>query len=116
MLITLSQTVKLDKIAKQENYQVPHAKQTIFISHAAPEDNEFARWLSLQLIGWGYNVWCDIIKLKGGEDFWVEIENELRNNATKFLYILTKNSNQREGTLKELAVAQKVKKQFDPKM
>jgi len=35
------------------------AKNTLFISHATPDDNEFARWLSLQLIGLGYSVWCD---------------------------------------------------------
>ena len=38
-------------------------RQIIFISHAAPEDNEFTRWLSLQLIGLGYTVWSDVLKL-----------------------------------------------------
>jgi hypothetical protein len=89
-------------------------RNKIFISHAAPEDNEFTRWLSLQLIGLGYHVWSDVIRLKGGEDFWIEIENEIRNNTVKFLYVLSSVSNQREGTLKELAVAQKVKKHLQP--
>ena len=62
-------------------------RNKIFISHATPDDNEFARWLSLQLIGLGYEVWCDVLKLKGGEDFWAEIENEIRNNAIKFLFV-----------------------------
>ncbi len=66
--------------------------------------------LSLQLIGLGYNVWCDVMKLEGGEDFWVDIEAQLRDKTVKFLYVLTTISNQREGTLEELAVAQKVKK------
>ena len=85
-------------------------KKTIFISHASPEDNDFARWLSLQLIGLGYNVWCDVIKLRGGEDWWISIENEIRNNTIKFLVILSSHSNQKDGVLKELAVASKVKK------
>ena len=85
-------------------------RQKIFISHAAPDDNEFARWLSLQLIGLGYSVWCDVINLKGGEDFWAEIEKEIREHTIKFLYVLSGKSNNREGTLKELAVAQKTKK------
>jgi hypothetical protein len=89
-------------------------KKSIFISHATPEDNEFARWLSLQLIALGYDVWCDVINLKGGEDFWVEIENEIRNNSVKFFYVLSSNSNNREGTLKELTVAQKTKKGLTP--
>lgn len=82
----------------------------IFISHAAPEDNEFAKWLSLQLIGLGYDVWCDVINLKGGEDFWTEIDRVIRDHTVKFLYVLSQKSNNREGTLKELTVAQKTKK------
>lgn len=85
-------------------------RRKIFISHATPDDNEFARWLSLQLIGLGYEVWCDVLRLKGGEDFWAEIENEIRNNTVKFLFVLSRNANNREGTLKELTVAQKTKK------
>lgn len=89
-------------------------RDVIFISHAAPEDNEFTRWLSLQLIGLGYNVWSDVIKLKGGEDFWSDIEAQIRDNTIKFLFVLSKTSNNREGTLKELTVAQKVKKHLQP--
>lgn len=88
-------------------------KETIFISHAAPEDNEFARWLALQLVGQGYNVWCDVIKLRGGEDWWKFIENEIRDSTIKFLVILSVASNQKDGVLKELAVAAKVKKSLN---
>lgn len=92
------------------------ARKILFISHATPEDSEFSRWLSLQLIGLGYSVWCDVLNLKGGEDFWSDIEATIRTSTAKFLYVLTKVSNQREGTLKELAVANKVKKQLqDPR-
>lgn len=83
---------------------------TIFISHAAPEDDNFARWVSLKLIGLGYNVWCDVIKLKGGEDWWNNIEIEIRENTVKFLIVLSRFSNKKDGVLKELAVAQKVMK------
>lgn len=89
-------------------------RDVIFISHAAPDDNEFTRWLSLQLIGLGYNVWSDVIKLKGGEDFWSDIEAQIRDNTIKFLFVLSKMSNTRDGTLKELTVAQKVKKHLQP--
>ncbi|MDQ2752623.1 MAG: toll/interleukin-1 receptor domain-containing protein, partial [Bacteroidota bacterium] len=87
-------------------------RKTIFISHAAPEDNDFTRWLSLQLIGLGYTVWSDVINLKGGEDWWKFIEKEIREETIKFLFILSTASNYKDGTLKELAVAQKVKKQL----
>ena len=94
-------------------------RDSIFISHATLGqneeglDNDFASWLSLRLIGMGYKVWCDLNNLKGGEDFWAEIEAGIRNNSIKYLYVLSSKSNHREGTLKELAVALKVKKQLD---
>ncbi len=78
-------------------------------------DNDFSRWLALRLIGLGYKVWVDLKNLRGGEDFWEEIEGEIRNNSIKYLYVLSRSSNHRKGTLKELAVADKVKKQLgDP--
>jgi hypothetical protein len=85
-------------------------RNKIFISHANPEDIDQARWIGLQLMTLGYEVWCDVINLKGGEKFWKEIENEIRNNTCKFLYVLTKYSNQREGCLNELSVAEATEK------
>lgn len=88
-------------------------RDSIFISHAAPEDNDFTRWLSLQLIGLGYKVWSDVLKLKGGEDWWPVIEKEIRDNSIKFITVLSVHANNKDGVLKELAVAQKVKKQLN---
>ena len=34
-------------------------RDMLFVSHAAPDDNEFARWLALQLGKDGFPVWCD---------------------------------------------------------
>lgn len=85
----------------------------VFISHATPDDNDFTRWLSLKLIGLGYEVWCDIFFLDKGVDFWSNIEKEIRENTCKFLIASSTHSNQREGVLKELAVAAKVKKQLN---
>lgn len=87
-------------------------RDTVFISHAAPEDNDFTRWLSLQLVGFGYKVWSDVLKLKGGEDWWKIIETEIRENSIKFIVVLSSVSNQKDGVLKELAVAQKVLKKI----
>jgi hypothetical protein len=83
----------------------------IFISHATPDDNDFTKWLSLKLIALGYEVWCDLFYLDKGTDFWNSIETEIRDNACKFLIVQTVTSNKRDGVLKELAVATKVKKQ-----
>lgn len=87
-------------------------RNKIFISHATPDDDDFTRWLSLKLIGLGYEVWCDILFLDKGVDFWSTIEKEIRENTCKFLIVSSTAGNQREGVLKELAVAAKVKKQL----
>lgn len=41
-------------------------RRMLFLSHATPEDNSFARWLALQLANEGYPVWCDLTKPLGG--------------------------------------------------
>lgn len=90
-------------------------KDFLFISHAI-EDNDFTQWLSLQLVGLGYNVWTDLIKLTGADDFWPVIEDQIRNHSFKFLIVLSKTSNTKTGVLNELAVANKVKRTTnDPK-
>jgi len=65
-------------------------KDIVFISHANPEDNDFAWWLAAQLMNAGYKVWCDLENLIGGEDFWCELEMRklflIKNGDTMFLY------------------------------
>ncbi len=90
-----------------------HAQQprdTLLLSHANPEDNEFARWLALQLANEGYRVWCDLTKLLGGEVFWDNIEEVIKTRAAKVLYVLSRTSNAKDGPLKELHFAQGVAK------
>ena len=86
------------------------SRNKIFISHANPADNDFTKWLSLKLIGLGYNVWCDILFLDKGVDTWREIEPEIRENTCRFLIVLSTISNKSDGVLKELSVADSVKK------
>jgi hypothetical protein len=87
-----------------------NARIMVFVSHANPEDNLFTRWLALRLAREGYPVWCDLTKLLGGEDFWRDIEIAIRDRTVKFLFVLSKTSNQKDGALMELAVARKVGK------
>ncbi len=89
----------------------PSSRDVIFISHAYPEDNEFTRWLALQLAVEGYPVWCDLTKLLGGEDFWRSVEKIIRQKALKVLFVLSKSSNAKDGTLQEVALAKEVAKQ-----
>jgi hypothetical protein len=87
------------------------SRDVLFISHAYPEDNEFTLWLALQLAVAGYPVWCDLTKLLGGEDFWRNVEKIIRQKALKVLFLLSRNSNAKDGTLQEVALAKGVAKQ-----
>jgi hypothetical protein len=85
-------------------------RDTLLVSHANPEDNEFTLWLALQLANEGYRVWCDLTKLLGGEVFWDDIEEVIKTRAVKVLYVLSRTSNAKDGPLKELHFAQGVAK------
>jgi hypothetical protein len=85
-------------------------RNMIFVSHANPEDNEFARWITLQLANEGYPVWCDQTKLLGGEKFWEDIEDAIKNHTVKFLFVLTHAANEKRGTKDELDCAIGVEK------
>ncbi len=93
------------------------ARDTIFISHATPEDNDFVRWLGARLTGNGYKVWADLFGLKGGTPFWNTIEDALRKHACKVIFVVTKTSVNpvRQGIRNELSVADALRKSLaDP--
>jgi hypothetical protein len=83
-------------------------RDMVFISHANPEDNDFSRWLALQLAKDGYGVWCDLTKLLGGENFWKDAEEAIRSRTIKFLYVLSRTSNTKDGPRNELQIAKNI--------
>src|SRR5271154_5940408 len=87
-------------------------REAIFISHATPDDNDFARWLGSRLIGHGYTVWSDILRLKGGTPFWLGIEDARRQQTIKMIYVISRASIHpiRTGVRTELSVADTMKK------
>ena len=80
-------------------------KHTIFISHSTPEDNLFSLWLASRLSVLGYSVWVDLKNLGGGEDSWGKIEKIIKEETLKFIFVVSNLSIKKQGTLKELAVA-----------
>lgn len=86
-------------------------RDMVFVSHANPEDNEFTRWLALQLAKDGYGVWCDLTKLLGGENFWKDAEEAIRTRTIKFIYVLSRTSNVKDGPRNELQIAKNVARQ-----
>jgi hypothetical protein len=61
------------------------AREALFISHANPEDNAFTLWLGAKLTAVGYEVFADVLRLRGGQDWERILEDALRNKAAKFL-------------------------------
>lgn len=91
------------------DHSVPQSTSTrrvIFLSHATPEDNTFAIWLASQLVIAGYEVWCDVTALIGGETFWNNIEEAIDQSSFRFLFVSTLEGNRKPGTLRELKLAQ----------
>ena len=62
-------------------------REVLFISHAAPEDNAFTIWLGAKLAAMGYEVWADVLRVKGGDDWQRKLENILRERACKMLLV-----------------------------
>lgn len=85
-------------------------KNLVFISHANPEDNAFATWLAGQLTLAGYSVWSDVTKLVGGETFWEDIEQTIRDRAAKVVAVLSKPSQKKPGVLDEIDLAVRVER------
>jgi TIR domain len=83
----------------------PSGRRVIFISHATPQDNVFAAWLAAQLAIAGYEVWCDVTKLLGGEAWWSDIDQAIDAAAFRVLFVSTLEANRKPGTLRELRLA-----------
>ena len=93
-----------------EDAYKPHRPQEaerhlVFISHANPEDNEFASWLGTRLTAAGYEAWTDVLNLKGGEPFWRDIGTVIKEEAAVVVVALSRASYQKDGVLNEIALA-----------
>ena len=91
--------------------KVVSIKQTIFISHANPEDNEFTRWLGAKLTLAGYAVWYDLDRLRGGDVFWDKVEHAIREQAVRFIAVISRASHNKDGVRKEWNLAAIIEKQ-----
>ena len=80
-------------------------RRLVFISHANPEDNEFASWLGTRLTAAGYEVWADILNLIGGETFWRDVGDAIKKEAAVVIVAVSRASYQKDGVLDEIAIA-----------
>lgn len=75
-------------------------RDTIFISHATPADNDFFIWVASRLEMLGYKVWIDKEGLLGGERFWATIQKAL-DRSIKVLLVYSKNIVTTDGILRQ---------------
>jgi TIR domain len=88
------------------------AREAIFISHATPEDNAFTLWLGGKLTALGYQVFADILRLKGGDDWERILEDAIRNKAKRFLLVATPHGVQKQGVRNEITIANETAKRL----
>ncbi|OFW07909.1 MAG: hypothetical protein A3G20_09165 [Acidobacteria bacterium RIFCSPLOWO2_12_FULL_59_11] len=89
------------------------SREAIFVSHATPEDNAFARWLGAKLAAMGYEVWADVMRLRGGADWSRELEKALRERAIKIQVACSPTSMSRDGVRNEIEIASQLAKQLN---
>ena len=83
-------------------------REAIFISHATPEDNQFTIWLGAKLASMGYEVWADVLRLRGGHDWQRRLEAALRDRARKVLLVANPVSVEKQGVRNEIQIASEV--------
>jgi hypothetical protein len=81
------------------------ARKALFISHASPEDNAFTLWLGAKLTALGYEVFADLLRLRGGHDWERILENAIRERAAKVLLVATPHGVQKQGVRNEITIA-----------
>ena len=89
-------------------------RDTIFISHANPENNYFAAWLATKLRMLGYNVWVDVRDLKPGQYFNRDFEKVIREDTIRFLAVVSndyiiKSKRDDTGVMNEILCARTIK-------
>lgn len=62
-------------------------------------------WLCTRLAAAGYEVWSDLTQLVGGELFWNDIQDAIRNHAAKVVFLASRTSVRRDGFLNEVSLA-----------
>lgn len=87
-------------------------RTALFISHATPEDNDFVRWLGAKLTALGYEVWADVMRLRGGCDWSRELEEALRHRTAKVLVVCTPTGLDKDGVRSEIEIASGLRKQL----
>jgi hypothetical protein len=88
-------------------------REALFISHANPEANAFARWLGAKLAAMGYEVWADVMRLHGGSDWSRELEEALRKRTIKMLLVCTPAGLDKQGVRNEIEIGAQLSREIN---
>jgi hypothetical protein len=89
-------------------------RDTIFIGHATPDDNEFTLWLQSKLKNEGYNCECDLSLLLGGEaDYWKNLQEFLESRTIKYVLVISNTTFSKNGVLDEWEHCKSIEKQHN---
>lgn len=89
-------------------------RETIFISKATPEDDEFVLWLAPRLEAEGYLVFADVLglhksdRIKGlqpGDQWRKKVTSTLQDNAIKMVLCCTNETLAKDGVIEEIEIA-----------
>lgn len=84
------------------------SRDVVFISHANPEDNAFTIWLGAKLAIAGFEVWADVLRLRGGFDWQRKLEDAIRGRVCKVLLVANEYSVRKQGVRNEIQIASDV--------
>ncbi len=90
-------------------------RQTVFISKATPEDDEFVLWLAPRLEASGYTVFADILTLEAG-DRWRKVVTQTLRKSVKMLLCCKDSTLEKDGVQEEIGIALDIAKEIqDPR-
>ena len=91
-------------------------RETVFISKATPEDDEFVLWLAPRLEAEGYTVFADILSLEPGDRWRKRVTDTLQNRAIKMLLCCRDATLTKDGVQEEIEIAEDLVKELnDPR-
>ncbi len=91
-------------------------RETVFISKATPEDDEFVLWLAPRLEAAGYTVFADILSLQAGDRWRKVVTNTLQNKSAKMLLCCQDLTLGKDGVQEEIGIALDLAKELtDPR-
>lgn len=89
--------------------RVRESQDHVFVSYAR-EDIAFVEWLVYKLTALGYKVWCDRIKIFGGEPYPKDIDEAIKSRTHRFLAVMSKHSVDKPNPRKERTTAHNISK------